>query len=327
MPYIVTVPQLAARFSVGNDETIVEAATSQGIAFPFSCQSGTCGTCKSKLIAGKVSLLDYSKFTLTDQERASGMILACCAIPESDCELVLAPQATLIQAKRIVCRIAAIRDATHDIKIVQLAFPGNVPPQFLAGQYGDLSFGDLPKRSYSMASRPDEVLLDFHVRLTPGGAVSTALHQTVAPGDEVTFYGPLGTSYLRDDHQGPVLAIAGGSGLGPVKSIIDTLTRRTDIPPIHFYFGVRDERDLYYAEYFRALERDVAGFRFIPVLSASSTPAGYRRGYLADVIAEDFTDLTGFKAYLAGPPIMVETCLEVIQSRGLAAADCHADAF
>lgn len=326
MTFHVTVRELSAQFEVGQDETIVEAATARGVPFPYSCHSGTCGTCKSKLVSGQVSLLDYSKFTLTDEERDVGLILACCAIPQSDCEVSLVSQASPIPARRFSARVAGIRDATHDIKILQLQFPGSAPPRFLAGQYADLTIGQLPKRSYSMANIPGEPTLEFHIRNTKG-SVSSAVHETLAHGDTVGFYGPLGSSYLRDDHHGPVIAVAGGSGLGPIKSIVDTMLSRKYDLPIHFYFGVRDERDLYFAEHFRGLARVHSNLQFTPVLSEPSAQSMYRTGYLADAIGADLSSFAGFKAYLAGPPIMVDTCLGVIQSHGLAAVHCHADAF
>jgi NAD(P)H-flavin reductase len=122
------------------------------------------------------------------------------------------------------------------------------------------------------------------------------------------------------------LAIAGGSGLGPIKSIIDTILTRSSPPPIHFYFGVRAERDLYYAEHFRNLSSQGL-LSFIPVLSEPSGATPMRTGYLADTIKTDFKVLESFKAYLAGPPIMVETCLAALTTAGLQLTDCHADAF
>jgi CDP-4-dehydro-6-deoxyglucose reductase/ferredoxin-NAD(P)+ reductase (naphthalene dioxygenase ferredoxin-specific) len=324
MPFTVTVPQLKARFEVGDDETIVEAATAQGVPFPFSCHSGTCGTCKSRLVSGDVTMLDhYSKFTLTDKERESGLILACCAIPQSDCEVAPVPQSP-IPARKLTCTVAALRDATHDIKILEVEPPGGVPLRFLAGQYADLTFGGLPARSYSMASKPGDSLLEFHVRRT--GQVSQHIHSSVKPGDKVTINAPIGTSYLRDEHKGPVLAVAGGSGLGPIKSILDTIVSRPSPPPIHFYFGVRDGRDLYYADHFRDLEAKGL-LSFVPVLSEPAGATTARTGFLADAIKSDFGTLGGFKAYLAGPPIMVETCLAAITASGLDLTDCHADAF
>jgi CDP-4-dehydro-6-deoxyglucose reductase/ferredoxin-NAD(P)+ reductase (naphthalene dioxygenase ferredoxin-specific) len=325
MAFRVSVPQLGT-FDVGEDETIVEAATRHGIAFPFSCHSGTCGTCKSKLVSGDVTLLDYSKFTLRDEERAAGLILACCAIPKSDCDVRPVTGATPVSAQH-KCEVASIEHGTHDIKILKLTLLRETPLHFMAGQFADLTFPELPMRSYSMASRPGEPLLEFHVRLTPGGKVSPFVHSHLSVGQTLQFRGPLGSAYLRDDHTGPIIALAGGSGLGPIKSIVDTLVAKRTTAPIHFYFGVRDERDLYYAEHFRELEKRFQNLTFTPVLSEPSCATERRTGFLADVIKADFQSFAGFKAYLAGPPVMVETSYAVLESRGLDKADFHADAF
>jgi CDP-4-dehydro-6-deoxyglucose reductase/ferredoxin-NAD(P)+ reductase (naphthalene dioxygenase ferredoxin-specific) len=145
-------------------------------------------------------------------------------------------------------------------------------------------------------------------------------------GDRITINAPIGKSYLREEHKGPVLAIAGGSGLGPIKSIIDTILTRPSTPPVYFYFGVRAEHDLYYAEHFNGLAAKGL-LSFMPMLSEPCGPTTMRTGFLADAIKADFKTLNGYKAYLAGPPIMVETCLAAIATTGLALADCHADAF
>lgn len=197
---------------------------------------------------------------------------------------------------------------------------------FLAGQYAVLTFAGLPPRSYSMANRPDNLRLEFHVRLVPAGVATPYVHRILAPGDDVEFYGPLGTSYLRDDHEGPVLAIAGGSGLGPIKSIIDTLVARPSPPRVHLYFGVRTQRDLYFSEHFEELARRGL-LRYTPVLSEAAPSTSFRTGYLSDAIDADFQQLRGFTAYLAGPPIMVETCTKIATAKGLRSSDCHADAF
>jgi naphthalene 1,2-dioxygenase ferredoxin reductase component len=325
MPFV-TVPQLSCRFFVDNDETIVEAAIRQGVAFPFSCHSGTCGTCKSLLADGTVSLLDhYSKFTLSDQERAGGKILACCAIPQTDCEVRLI-ETSPIQARRFVCTVTAIRDATHDIKIVELEPNSRTALAFLPGQYADLKIADLPVRSYSMASKPGQNMLEFHIRLSPGGAVTPYVHSALAPGSPVELWAPLGGSYLRPRHIGPVLLAAGGAGLAPIKSILEALIEEPHSQGISLYFGVRDQEDLYYLEYLHALANQHK-ISFVPVLSAPKSATRFRTGYLADVIASDVADFSGFKAYLAGPQIMVDSCRSVMLAKGLRPDDFHADVF
>ena len=327
MAYRVSVPQLDAHFETCDDETIVEAATRHGIDFPYACHSGTCGTCKSRLVSGDVTLLDYSRFTLTNHERADGLILACCAIPTSDCEVAPVGSTSPVPSQRLECEVASIEPATHDINILRLATPARAPLQFLAGQFGELTIADLPTRPYSMANRPGEPLLEFHIRLAAGGKVSSLIHDGLAVGDRVRFHGPLGSSYLRDNHAGPILALAGGSGLGPIKSIIDTLVSRKSSMPIHFYFGVREERDLYFATHFQEIEQRFGNFTFTPVLSQPSGTSRQRTGFIADIIERDFQSLTGYKAYLAGPPVMVETSIAVLEKHGLTLADIHADAF
>jgi naphthalene 1,2-dioxygenase ferredoxin reductase component len=327
MTHRVSVPQRGIQLDVNDDETIVEAAMRLDVDYPFSCHSGICGTCKSRLVSGDVALLDYSKFTLPDIERAAGIILACRAIPKSDCEVVPIGDANPICPKHLSCKVTGINKATHDIKIITLATPGDTPLNFLAGQFAELTFPQLPARSYSMANRPGERLLDFHVRLMPGGKASTFVHEGLATGDVVEFYGPLGTSYLRDDHTGPILALAGGSGLGPIKSIIDTKLAIKPTTRIHFYFGVRDEHDLYFARHFQDLSRRFENLKFTPVLSQPSAPTNRRTGFLCDAIEADFTNVAGYKAYVAGPPVMVETSFAALEARGLAPADFHADAF
>ena len=139
--------------------------------------------------------------------------------------------------------------------------------------------------------------------------------------------GPLGTAHLRDNHRGPILAVAGGSGLAPIKAIVESALAGGAQQPIHLYFGVRAERDLYLEGHFRALTEQHPNLTFTPVLSEPDGPTGRRTGYLADAVAADFADLDGFKAYLAGPPIAVETTVGKLRAAGMRRRDIHADAF
>ena len=314
---------------VAEGETILEAALEQGVEYPFACHSGTCASCKSRLLAGEVRLLEHSPFALTEAERAEGWILACCAIPFGDCVVAYDDEIELTShvLRKLDCRVVGLRDATHDIKLVSLE-PCDAPPlEFSAGQFASLGFGDLSPRDYSMANRPDEPRLEFHIRLTPGGASSGYVHCALRLGDLVSLRGPYGTSFLRAEHPGPMLALAGGSGLAPIKSIVETALANSFHNEIRLYFGVRDERDLYLEDHFQALAAAHPNLRFVPVLSEPSAPTRRRTGYLADVVRQDFRDLADWKAYLAGPPIMVDTCLAALAALGLARADCHADAF
>lgn len=227
---------------------------------------------------------------------------------------------------RLTARVAEIEDASHDIRIVRLAVDSGAPFPFAAGQYARLSFGALPARDYSMANRPGEALLEFHIRNVGDGASGYVAHR-LSLGEPVGVEGPLGEAHLRPDHAGPILAIAGGSGLAPMKSIVETALAENPDRAVHLYFGARDERDIYLERHLRRLEARHPGFFFVPVLSEPSAQTARRSGLVGDAVAADFTGFAGFKAYLAGPPPMVEAAIEMLRTRGLPARDIHADPF
>lgn len=310
-------------------QTILEAAIAQGLPYPHGCRSGNCGACKSELISGEVEMSPYSEYALSGAEKDQGLVLACRSVPWSDCEVAWleADDQESFPQRKLVCTVVDLAQATHDIRIVRLKVDSGGPFDFAAGQYAQVTFDGLPPRDYSMATRPDQDFLEFHIRLVDGGAVSPYVAETLAVGDRVKVAGPFGTSYLRRKHRGPILAIAGGSGLAPIKSIVDTALAHGAAQPIHLYFGVRAERDLYLQDYFEGLAASHGNFTFIPVLSEPDGPTDRRTGYVGDAVAADFADLDGTRAYLAGPPVMVETATDKLKALGVRRQDCHADAF
>ncbi len=302
--------------------TILQAALAAGIDFPNSCQSGNCGACKCKLVSGEVDMMPYSPYALSDAERAGGMILACRAMAWEDCEIAL------IEAhphRRIRARVAGIEKATHDVAVLRLVHD-EAPLEFTAGQFVRLEIAGLEPRDYSMASRPGDDVLEFHVRKVPGGAVSGHVHDALKEGDPVVVEGPFGDCRLHDDHAGPIVAVAGGSGLAPIKSIVETALAKGMDNPIHLYFGVRARRDVYLADHFRALAARHPNLRFEVVLSEEDAP-GWRHGLVTEALNADAPDLAGAKAYVCGPPPMVDAAMRALAALGVPEEDRHADAF
>jgi naphthalene 1,2-dioxygenase ferredoxin reductase component len=329
MTFRVSVRQLAAPLQVESGQTILDAALSAGYDYPCGCQSGNCGACKSVLLSGEVEMAPYSEFALTDEEKASGLVLACRSVPWSDVEIAwLEPDEVAAHAlRKMICRVVAVNRMTHDITRIRLEVVSGGPFNFSAGQYAEVQFDGLPRRDFSMANAPDDPLLEFHVRAMAGGSVSQYVQHQLKIGDSVRVEGPRGIAYLREKHTGPIVALAGGSGLAPIKSIIERCVRVGLKQPIKLYFGVRDEHDLYLEQHFQQLAARSPNISFAPVLSEPSGPTKRRTGFLADILAQDFRTLDGAKAYLAGPPIMVETCVAAIAKLGGRKEDCHADAF
>ncbi|CAN7685686.1 2Fe-2S iron-sulfur cluster-binding protein [Aminobacter sp. LjRoot7] len=326
MTYL-TLPQPGRRIAVGESKTILQAALDAGIAYPHSCRSGRCGACKSRLISGHVELGKHSPFALSEQERADGFILACRAVPSEDVVVEWLDES--FDAEPPVAQdaqVVSINRMTHDILAIHLALADRAAFRFAAGQYLSLTVPGAPARSYSMASRPNEELVELHIRAVPGGLTSGRIHASLATGDKVRIEGPSGSAYLREAHAGPIVALAGGSGLAPIKSIVETALLSGMGQPIHVYFGARAEHDLYLVEHFRALERRFPNLTLVLVLS-QTVSAGWRSGFVSDALAEDHRDLAGAKAYVAGPPAMVDACMAILGELGVPTDDIHADIF
>jgi CDP-4-dehydro-6-deoxyglucose reductase/ferredoxin-NAD(P)+ reductase (naphthalene dioxygenase ferredoxin-specific) len=298
-------------------DTILASLLRAGVAFPFSCQAGNCGTCKCELISGDVLELEHSEHALAAEERAKGIILACRTQVWDDTVVrrIDAEELVLHPSRVMRCRVLEIEALTHDIKGVRVAVEAGGPMTFSAGQYAQVEFAPGLSRHYSMANTPDEPELVFHIRHMPGGRTSAYVATQLKVGDKVKVSGPLGVSYVRDNHRGPVLLVAGGSGLAPIQSILRTLLARGHEAQVTLYFGVRSERDLYHQSLLKDLAAQHANFNYRIVLS----------GVVHEAI--DLPIAEGVMAYLAGPPVMVEAASALLNFHGVAPRQIHADAF
>lgn len=325
----VDIRQARVSLEVQEGQTILDAALAAGIPYPHGCRSGRCGSCKSRLIEGEVELLQHSRFALSEEEKADGLILACRAVPQTDAAVAWlgSDDDDAVEApRRVEAIVSGLDDLTHDIKLVRISPVDGSPLLFTAGQYAQVGFDGVPARSYSMANRHGDDSLEFHIRKVPGGVTSQHVHEALKAGDKLTLEFPLGSSYLRQHHSGPILCIAGGSGLAPIKSIVETALAHGMKQPIHVYFGARGARDLYLVEHFETLADRHNNLSFTAVLSDTQV-APHRHGFVTDAVAEDLADFDGWKAYVAGPPPMVDATMDVVFARGLRPEDMHADVF
>jgi naphthalene 1,2-dioxygenase ferredoxin reductase component len=189
-----------------------------------------------------------------------------------------------------------------------------------------LQFGPDLVRPYSMAGLPGDDTLEFHVRVVPGGRVSNFIASELRPGAAVKVTGPLGTSYLRRKHTGPMLCVAGGTGLAPVLSIVRGALQGGMHNPVHLYLGVRSPRDVYGLPWLQSLSRDHTALH-IHVVVMEGAEAGQRAGLVTDAMRQDGPDLRDARAYLCGSPPMVEAATQLVLHLGLTPERVHADAF
>ena len=332
MKYSVTIYPPGQVVDVPMGRTVLSAALDAGLDVPHSCQSGNCGACKARLVAGDFEMMPYSEYALTAEEREAGLILACRAMVWGDGKVVFEGHERTSPAPRdLIARIVEIADLTHDIREVVLDTGEGEALDFLPGQYARLGFADLPLRDFSMAGQPGERHLRFFIRRVPGGRLSERLFGGgIRPGQTVRVSGPYGSVCLRPGSSAPLLLAAGGSGLAPVWSILNAALAENPDRRIALYFGVRGEGDLFMVGELHERAARFANLSCTIALSGEEGKGpqdGYRHGMLHEVIGEDGADLHGWQAFLCGPPVMVDACRDVVLAGGVAAEECHADAF
>ena len=209
---------------VDTGNTILEAALEKGIDFPHGCRSGNCGACKSKIISGEIEMSPYSEFALEDVEKDDGYILACRSVPWSDCEISVFSENEEVKKPKITefdATVKKLTKTTNNIYIINLECTDMSENfNFLSGQYAEVAFGKLPAKHYSMANSPNKKELEFHIKVLSDGETSEYIKNNLKLNEKVRIKGPYGDAFLRTSHKGPIIAIAGGTGLAPILSII-----------------------------------------------------------------------------------------------------------
>ena len=314
--------------------TILDAALRGGVPVPHQCCSGQCGTCKCRLLKGRVKHDAFLPEALSDREVSDGWVLACRARPKTDVEVDYGGALDLAVPPRArhAATVKSCARLTDDIHHLVLTLD-DPPLAFLAGQFVQLRFGDLPPRSYSMASLPGDEDLEFYIREMPGGKVSGHIARQLAVGDSVALEGPCGQAYLRAAGPAAIIAAAGGSGLAPILAIARDVARREIPCPFHLYFGVRRESDLFARSALEDLAAQNRRMTVHFVLSDQSPvlgtpqPGTLRHGLPHAAIAADFSDLSCAHVYSAGPPPMVDAVERAVLDLGSRAENVHSDPF
>jgi ferredoxin-NAD(P)+ reductase (naphthalene dioxygenase ferredoxin-specific) len=306
-------------------ENLLDALRAHLIPISYSCMAGRCGTCSCRLVAGRAVTLgaEESRSPVT----AGQTVLACQTTLVEDCVIdIPEPDEVVVHpAKIIKGSVVGLDDLTHDIKRLRVALAK--PLEFSPGQYATLQFTPRHIRPYSMAVTQHAAEVEFHIRLVPDGRVTSYIASELKAGDTVRVSGPLGTAYLRRKFAGPLLCIAGGSGLAPILSILRGMVDEGMSNPVHLYFGVRTAADVYGLEWLTQLQKQHAALKLHVVVASGDAGNGYRSGVVTQAVADDWPQLHGFRAYLAGAPMMVDAASILLRQRGVEPGHIYADAF
>jgi len=332
MPQVIIKPSDHA-FACAADETVLEAAMKADLILPYGCRNGACGSCKGEILDGSVDYGPHQPTTLTDDEKRAGFVLFCCAKPKTD--LVIKVREVRrggdIPVKRLPVRIESIDKPASDVAIVRLKLPATERLQFLAGQYVDFLLKDGKRRSFSLATPPhDDALLELHVRHVPGGFFTDPLFTSYKGREILRIEGPLGTFFLREASDKPMIFVAGGTGFAPIKAMLLHLFHHEVDRPMVLYWGARSLADLYMPELPARWQSEHPNFTFIPVLSEPKPADRWpgRTGFVHQAVLDDFRDLSGYQVYACGAPAMIDAARSTFTStRGLRSDEFFADSF
>jgi propane monooxygenase reductase subunit len=329
--HTVRLEPVGIEFEVDEDETVLNGAFRQGLMLMHGCKEGQCAACKSFLLDGEVALDRYSTFALPDFEGAEGWTLLCRAHALSDLEVELINFDEEILRSGVGLRtvrthIEAIEPLTRDIcRLVLRVEDGEMP--FRCGQYVDIRIpGTDEHRSFSMANVPSQDgRLEFMIKLYPGGRFSGLLADgDLQAGDELEVQGPYGVFTLRESDR-PLVFIGGGAGMAPILALLRSMAEEPVERPAAYYYGAREEQDLFHLDELEALAAALPNFRFVPALSHADWEG--ETGLITDVVDRCEADLADVDAYLCGPPPMVDAATELLLRRGAEEAHIHFDKF
>ena len=326
--HLVRFEPVGIEIEVDEDQTILRAASEQGIMLMHGCKEGQCAACKSFILDGDdVDHDRYSTFALPDYEKEEGFTLLCRAHAYEDLTIeLLNYDEEMIHSglpiQEAVVEVVSNEHVTHDMRhlVVKLIEPTSI--KFFPGQYVDFAVPDTDEtRSFSMAniSSLESGRLEFVIKVYPDGLFSDFLDTKVEVGDRLDITGPFGVFTLRDAPGSDLVFVGGGAGMAPILALLRSMADRGIERKATYYYGARRRRDLCFEDELRQLEQRMVNFRFVPALSEPDEADEWdgEVGLITDVLRRREGRLDRADAYVCGPPPMVEAALELLPALGV----------
>jgi CDP-4-dehydro-6-deoxyglucose reductase len=333
MSFQITVQPSGRQFSCDEGETILNAAIRAGVGLPYGCKNGACSSCKGKLLDGDITHGAHQEKALPVKEEQLGFALFCCATPHSDLTIEAREVAGIgeFPVRKMPTRVVKLDKVADDVIVLSLQLPANERLQYLAGQYVEFMLRDGKRRSYSMANAPyKDEYLTLHIRHMPGGLFTDQVFSSMKERDILRLEGPLGTFFLREDSDKPMVLLASGTGFAPIKAMIEQSAHTGSLRPITLYWGGRRPQDLYMMALCEEWVRTLPNFKFVPVISNAQPEDQWqgRSGFVHQAVIEDLPDLSAYQVYACGAPIVVESAQrDFVALCKLPAEEFYADSF
>ncbi len=307
-------------------DTVLDAAAGAGYHLPAMCHQGTCGLCHARVTSGSYEMSGYTESLLPGRDL--GDVLLCRCTPEGNVTVQLPCREDQIPRHQIPLRDAVVeriemvweRAVCLSLRLQPHDELG-VAADFAPGQYMELAIpGTGIRRAYSLANLPNwDGLIEFLIRIQPGGQFSAWLTGQARVGDTLTVRGPAGRFVLDEASPRPRCFVGGGCGLAPILSMLRHLAEFQDSQPVHLIFGANQEAELLPESEIAALR---AGLPQLTLTLAVMNPGPAWNGFVGTAAAALDASLapgvTEPDIYVCGPPKMLLAVEEVAARHGLA---------
>ncbi|HZN46878.1 MAG TPA: CDP-6-deoxy-delta-3,4-glucoseen reductase [Ramlibacter sp.] len=332
-PFQITVQPSGRAFGVEPGEAILAAAIRQGVGMPYGCKDGACGSCKCRKLEGAVVHGPHQSKALSAEEEAAGLILTCCAVPQTDVVLESrqVTDESAFPVRKMPARVSTLAKVSHDVMVVKLQLPANDTLRYHAGQYIEFILRDGARRSYSMGNASHNGPgVELHIRHMPGGKFTDHVFTAMKEKEILRVEGPFGSFFLREDSDKPMILLASGTGFAPIKALIEHMQFKGIQRPATLYWGGRRPSDLYMESWVRERMAEMPNLKYVPVVSNALPEDNWtgRTGFVHKAVMEDFPDLSGHQVYACGAPIVVDSArADYTAHCALPPEEFYADAF
>jgi CDP-4-dehydro-6-deoxyglucose reductase len=316
-------------FQARGDEPVLGAALRQHLNLPHSCKGGSCGTCRVRLLSGRIAYPHGRPVGISAEEEAEGHVLICQgrALEDLVIETREIRHVTDVEIKSLPSRVERMRLLAPDVMGLWLRLPAIESFTWQCGQYVDVMLPDERRRSFSLANPPhDSALLELHVRRAPGGAFSEQVFTTLKEGALLRIEGPLGQFIYRPGER-PLLLIGGGTGYAPLKAMIRQVLETEMQRHVTLFWGARTTADLYEDAWLRDLDGKQGRFRYTAVLSDQPATPPHESGLVHEAVIRRVAGLAGFDIYAAGPPAMIDAVRATLPLQGADPGRIYFDSF
>ena len=317
---------------VDGGKTLLSSLKEEEIFIPSACGGrGSCGLCKCKVTAGGGDILPTELPWLSNEEKAKMVRLSCQLKVKGDMSITIPEE--LFNVKQFDVEVSKIEDLTYDIKGVSLNLPE--PMDFVAGQFVQIEIppyelSDEPVfRAYSVATCPTICnCVQLEIKLVPDGLCTTYVHRHLKEGDKLSITGPYGDFFLRDTDS-DILFIATGSGMAPIRAILQQMKKDGIKRKARYFFGARHFKDLYHLDEMEMYEKELTDFKFTATLSRPEKDSNWQGevGRVTDLCEKYVNEGEQLEVYLCGAPIVIDSCVEVLMKKGIPKDKFYYDKF